>query len=154
MFNSKLAIGLVTLGLTFALGVAPSFAEFTTRNSKSQGNSEVVEVTLEAGGAKVVCEAYEEAVSKGTWLIEKSTKASTKGPGLLLKTSAWGTCTGSSSEIKSTKAEVGECPLEVSEPSEETAIEGKLTATCTAKLSSCELKMEPKTNEKLRSILL
>jgi hypothetical protein len=154
MIKAKLAIALVAIGWALALAAATASAEFTSQNKESKGSAEVAEMTLQAGGATVLCQALEESQSKGTWLLKKGSEATTLGPDLVLDVGKWGSCTGSSSEIKETKAEINACSLEVVEPAEETTVKGKLVTECTIKFASCELKLEPKENEKLTSVLL
>lgn len=154
MIRVKLAVGFAIVGWALAFAVAPAFAEFTSKNKESKGSVEVAEATLEAGGATVVCHAFEESLSKGTWTIKKGGEASTDGPDVLLNIAKWGSCTGRSSEISETKAEISECELEVAEPGEEASVKAKLVTACLIKISSCEVKLEPKENEKLTSVSL
>jgi len=154
MNMARTIIGAVVIS-ALAFSATPAFAEFKSVTEETKGKGEVVELTLEAGGATVTCEALEELASAATWTILKEGTASTKGPDLQFSIGKWGKCTFHSLEVESASAEITACDLEMIEPGEEEKVKGKIAGTtCTIKALSCELKLEPLENESLTSLRL
>jgi hypothetical protein len=132
------------------LPTAMAFAAFEGKESTGKGNT--LELTLEAGGGKVICQ-HSLATENVAWTIEQTEgKAATKGPDLVADIQSWGTCTAESSEFAKTSATLSACEMELKQTGTELEVPARLLKTCTVKAATCEIKAEMKPNEKLKSV--
>jgi hypothetical protein len=144
-----LIAALATTGV-LCLNAAPALAEFESKNSGSNGAGEVYEAKLEAGGAVASCQALETGNSTAGWQVTHEGKAQSKGPGLLIKITNWGSCEVVSPIKGVVKASA--CELEVEQPSSEIKLVGKVVKTCSFEGPlGCVIKMEPKNNSSLKA---
>jgi hypothetical protein len=130
----------------------PAFGEF--QSSKAKGSGEVVELQIEAGGGKVICQNFSPPTKDVAWTIKSGGVETTKGAGLLSKIESWGECTIESGSIAKTKATLGSCDLELKQSGTETEILGGLDNTCTVTSGACEIKADQSSNEKLNAVNL
>lgn len=146
---------LATASSALFLLIAPiASAEFIANSSK--GNGEVVEMTVEAGGGTVVCDALTESASKATWTIKtEGGAASDKGPRLGYAVSNWGKCDVSSGSLKEVEATMGACEQEVKSPGEQLKVTGTVLSACTVKVAGgCEITVASEGNKALKEVLL
>lgn len=142
-------------GLAIAMCLTMGFsgtaaAKFSAVGKEGKGSGENIELEIVAGGATIVCNAYEGGESKATWTIEESGKAASEGADLTMNFENWGKkCKGKSSEIAEKEATVSGCQFQVSEPNEEEEVAEKVLTTCTIKLASCEIKILSEKNKAL-----
>jgi hypothetical protein len=152
MIKARLLIGFVVTAAALVASAAPAYAGFESKNTGSdKGTGEILEVTFEAGGGKVTCQAYTEGASKAEWTVEESGKAQEKGSSLRIDVSKWGECT--TSTIVKGSVKVSECGLEIEEIGEQTKLTGKLVKECILEAPlGCTIKMGTSANKALKTI--
>jgi len=153
MSKARFFIGTaVVICLTLFGSAAPAFAEFESKVKESdKGTGEIFETAVEAGGAKVTCQALEAGASNVGWTVVKSGKPSAKGPVLQINISKWGEC--EAAKPIEGPAKITACELEIEQPGEQTKLSGKIVKTCTIETTGgCTIKMEPKNNSGLKAV--
>jgi len=147
----RIFIGLVVLVGAFTAFVTSGFAEFETHNKGDTGKGEIFEAILTEGPTTIMCHAIEEGTGAVTWTVEKEGKPEEKG-GLLFNIEQWGKCSFAAAGGQEGEAKVSGCKMEVKQSGKETKEPIKIVEACTIKVSTCEIKIEPKNNAELKTM--
>ncbi len=142
-------MGLAVAICAFGIITTPAFAAFQSYKDGTRGSGEIVELTLEAGGGTVSCQASTESQGTAGWTIENEGKPVTKGPDIAISPEKFGECDAKSGELKEVKAEVKGCEVETKDPGEETRATGKLLTNCIVKVGPCEIIAPASENKEL-----
>jgi hypothetical protein len=158
MNRLTLTTAILALVALLAVAAAPAAAEFKANNKATEGSADF-QILIEGTGTPIDCGDTETSHLK--WQIKKEGKSVEKGPELGLKFSSWGKCVVEYKEGEKTVTATltgGECQWETKETGSEREVTNKIASACKLKgeiaKKSCEVTLEPKSNEKLSSLTL